>query len=112
MGYAGQPMKVIKANRALLKKSRSFTELRKSYVKFSGDTFVATKNISDFERKKIVIKHCTVLEGSTPRNRAPLYILRLSLVLIYILVDNGMNITIICYGFKIKSSLRNLGLFQ
>ncbi|WP_148232086.1 hypothetical protein [Maribacter sp. HTCC2170] len=46
-------MKVIKANRALLKKSRSFTELRKKYVKFSGDTFVATKNISEFERKKI-----------------------------------------------------------
>ncbi|EAR00443.1 hypothetical protein FB2170_08059 [Maribacter sp. HTCC2170] len=53
MGYSGQPMKVIKANRALLKKSRSFTELRKKYVKFSGDTFVATKNISEFERKKI-----------------------------------------------------------
>lgn len=46
-------MKVIKANRALLKKSRGFKELRKSYVKFSGDTYVATKNISDFERKKI-----------------------------------------------------------
>jgi len=27
MGYAGQPMMVIKANRALLKKSRSFKEL-------------------------------------------------------------------------------------
>ncbi len=53
MEYSGQPMKIIKTNRALLKKSRSFTELRKSYVKFSGDTFVATKNISDFERKKI-----------------------------------------------------------
>jgi hypothetical protein len=53
MGYAGQPMKVIKANRALLKKSRSFTELRKSYVKFSGDTHLAFKEISEFEKKRI-----------------------------------------------------------
>lgn len=53
MGYGGQPMRVIKANRVLLKKSRSFTELRKKYVKFSGDTHLAFKDISDFERKRI-----------------------------------------------------------
>lgn len=53
MGYAGQPMRVVKANRALLKKSRSFRELRKSYVKFSGDTKLEFKELSEFEKKKI-----------------------------------------------------------
>ncbi len=53
MGYAGQPMMVIKANRALLKKSRSFKELIRSYVKFSGDTKLEFKELSEFEKKKI-----------------------------------------------------------
>lgn len=53
MGYSGQPMRVIKANRALLKKSRSFKELRKDYIKFSGDTKVEFKELSEFEKKKI-----------------------------------------------------------
>ena len=53
MGYSGQPMKVIKANRALLKKGRSFTVLRKKYVKFSGDTHLEFKDISAFEKKRI-----------------------------------------------------------
>lgn len=53
MGYGGQPMKVVQANRALLKKSRSFKELRSSYVKFSGDTKLEFKELSEFEKKKI-----------------------------------------------------------
>jgi hypothetical protein len=86
MGYSGQPMKVIIANRALLKRSRSFTELRKSYVKFSGDTFVATKNISDFERKKIRDKIIAQAKKDQLHEiRLYLIFLAFSLILIYIL---------------------------
>ena len=32
MGYAGQPMKVVKANRDLLKKKRTFRAIKASYI--------------------------------------------------------------------------------
>ncbi|CAG2535134.1 hypothetical protein MAR621_00248 [Maribacter dokdonensis] len=51
MGYSGQPMKVIKANRALLKKSRSFRELRKDYVNHAQATKLHFKELTDVERK-------------------------------------------------------------
>lgn len=51
MGYSGQPMKVIKANRALLKKSRSFRELRKNYVNHAQATKLHFKELTDIERK-------------------------------------------------------------
>lgn len=53
MGYSGQPMRVIKANRALLKKRRSFTDLRKEYEGYVGDTQVNFKQLTDFEQKKL-----------------------------------------------------------
>ncbi|WP_299321391.1 hypothetical protein [uncultured Maribacter sp.] len=51
MGYGGQPMKVIKANRALLKKSRSFRDLRKDYLDYSKETKLHFKELTDVERK-------------------------------------------------------------
>lgn len=51
MGYGGQPMKVIKANRALLKKSRSFKELRKDYLDYTKATKLHFKELTDVERK-------------------------------------------------------------
>ncbi|MEP2059188.1 hypothetical protein [Maribacter litoralis] len=51
MGYGGQPMKVIKANRALLKKSRSFKELRKDYLDYTKATKLYFKELTDVERK-------------------------------------------------------------
>ena len=51
MGYSGQPMKVIKVNRALLKKSRSFRELRKDYVNHAQATKLHFKELTDIERK-------------------------------------------------------------
>ncbi|SHJ50419.1 hypothetical protein SAMN04488007_0542 [Maribacter aquivivus] len=51
MGYGGQPMKVIKANRALLKKSRSFRDLRKDYLDYSQETKLHFKELTDVERK-------------------------------------------------------------
>lgn len=53
MGYEGQPMKVIKANRALLKKSRSFRELRKDYLDYTQETKLHFKELTDFERKLV-----------------------------------------------------------
>ncbi len=53
MGYSGQPMKVIKANRSLLKKSRSFRELRKDYIDYSQETKLHFKERTDVERKVI-----------------------------------------------------------
>lgn len=53
MGYGGQPMKVIKANRALLKKSRSFRELRKDYLDYTQETKLHFKELTDFERKLV-----------------------------------------------------------
>ncbi|MDF4203474.1 hypothetical protein PXD56_10935 [Maribacter sp. SA7] len=53
MGYGGQPMKVIKANRALLKKSRSFKELRKDYLDYTKETKLHFKELTDFERKMV-----------------------------------------------------------
>ena len=51
MGYGGRPMKVIKANRALLKKSRSFKELRKDYLDYTKATKLDFKELTDVERK-------------------------------------------------------------
>jgi len=36
MGYAGQPMKVIKANRALLKKGNTFKKVKKMFLDTSN----------------------------------------------------------------------------
>lgn len=83
MGFAQHAVKSLKANRSLLKKSRSFTELRKSYVKFSGDTFVATKNISEFERKKIRDK---IIAQAKRDQLNELGIYALSLVLAIVLI--------------------------
>lgn len=44
-------MKVIKANRALLKKSRSFRDLRKDYLDYSKETKLHFKELTDVERK-------------------------------------------------------------
>ncbi|MDT0620284.1 hypothetical protein [Croceitalea vernalis] len=53
MGYAGQPMKVVKANRALLKKKRNFRDIRKDYIGHAGETQLQFKELTEFEKKKI-----------------------------------------------------------
>lgn len=61
MGFGGQPMKVVQANRALLKKSRSFKALRKDYITLSGETKLEFKELSEFEKKRIrdkIIAQC------------------------------------------------------
>ncbi|WP_339650512.1 hypothetical protein [uncultured Maribacter sp.] len=49
-------MKVIKANRALLKKSKSFKDLRKDYINYSQTTKLQFKKLTEVERKKVRAK--------------------------------------------------------
>ncbi|PWL40067.1 hypothetical protein DKG77_04375 [Flagellimonas aquimarina] len=53
MGYSGQPMKVVKANRALLKKKRTFKEIREAYIGYAGETKLHFKERTPFEQQKI-----------------------------------------------------------
>ncbi|MFS4454570.1 hypothetical protein [Maribacter sp. 2304DJ31-5] len=53
MGYSGEPMKVIKANRNLLKKRRTFKELRKTYEGYTGETKLQSKELTVFQQKVI-----------------------------------------------------------
>jgi len=53
MGSASQPMLVVKANRVLLKKRRSFSEIRESYVGYVQDSELKFKELTLFEQKKI-----------------------------------------------------------
>ncbi|TXJ93869.1 hypothetical protein [Flagellimonas pelagia] len=53
MGSASQPMLVVKANRALLRKRRSFKEIREAYEGYVNDTELKFKELTPFEQKKI-----------------------------------------------------------
>ena len=46
MGYAGQPMKVVKANRALLSKRNTFKKVKKMFLDSSHSTKLAFKQVS------------------------------------------------------------------
>ena len=46
MGYAGQPMKVIKANRALLRKRNTFKEVKEMYLDSVEKTELEFKKVS------------------------------------------------------------------
>lgn len=52
MGYSGQPMLVVKANRALLRK-RNFSDLKSLYLKSSDKTALEFKEISAEELARI-----------------------------------------------------------
>ena len=53
MGSASQPMLVVKANRALLKKRRSLGEIREMYEGYVQETQLEFKELTPFEQKKI-----------------------------------------------------------
>ena len=46
MGYAGQPMKVVKANRALLRKRNTFKQVKEMFVGSVANTELEFKEIS------------------------------------------------------------------
>lgn len=53
MGFSGHATQVLKSNRVLLKKSRSFSELRKNYLNYSQETKLHFKELTDVERKVV-----------------------------------------------------------
>ncbi len=53
MGYGGYANMVVKANRALLKKKRSFKEMRTSYIGYANDADLKFKELTPFEQQKI-----------------------------------------------------------
>ena len=53
MGFSGHATQVLKSNRVLLKKSRSFRELRKDYLDYSQETKLHFKELTDLERKVV-----------------------------------------------------------
>ena len=53
MGSASQPMLVIKANRALLKKRRSFKDIRAEYEDLTSKTELKFKELTPFQQKLI-----------------------------------------------------------
>lgn len=79
MGYAGQPMKVVKANRALLKKKRSFKQIRESYIGYVSEADLKFKELTDFEQQKIRDK----IIAQAKRDR--IYNIKVSLIALVIL---------------------------
>lgn len=53
MGSASQPMLVIKANRALLKKRRSYSDIRAQYEDLTRKTQLKFKELTPFQQKLI-----------------------------------------------------------
>lgn len=53
MGSASQPMLVVKANRALLKKRKSFKEIRNDYKSQISETELNFKELTPVHRKRI-----------------------------------------------------------
>ena len=53
MGSASQPMLVVKANRALLRKRPSFKDIRGAYEGYIDETELKFKELTPFEQKKI-----------------------------------------------------------
>ena len=53
MGYGAQANNIVKANRALLKKKRSFREIKDSYVGYLQDYELKFKELTPFEQQKI-----------------------------------------------------------
>ena len=53
MGSASQPMLVIKANRALLKKRRTFKDIRTEYEDLTSKTELKFKELTPFQQQVI-----------------------------------------------------------
>ncbi|WP_350286547.1 hypothetical protein [uncultured Croceitalea sp.] len=56
MGFARHATKVLKANRALLHKRRTYKKLKESYVGNFGETQLQFKELTPFEQKKLRAK--------------------------------------------------------
>ena len=80
MGFSGHATQVLKSNRVLLKKSRSFRELRKDYLDYSQETKLHFKELTDVERKMVRDKIRAQAKKDSIREIG-IYILSLAIVL-------------------------------
>ncbi|GMN06728.1 hypothetical protein MTsPCn5_21170 [Croceitalea sp. MTPC5] len=80
MGYGAQANNIIKANRALLKKKRTFKEIRHLYVGYAAEKELEFKKLTEFEKKKIKDK----IRVQAKRDR--LHQFNISLISLFILV--------------------------
>jgi len=56
MGYAGQPMKVVKANRALLRKRNTFKQVKEMFLDSTETTELEFKEVSPEKLAQIKIE--------------------------------------------------------
>ncbi|WP_079511333.1 hypothetical protein [Maribacter arcticus] len=80
MGFSGHATQVLKSNRVLLKKSRSFRELRKDYLDYSQETKLHFKELTDVERKMVRDKIRAQAKKDSIQ-KTGIYILSLAIVL-------------------------------
>ena len=83
MGSASQPMLVVKANRALLKKRRSYREIRESYIGYTEETKLHFKSLTPFQQK--VIRDKIITQAKKDRLKE-IYIYFLSFLLAIIIL--------------------------
>ena len=79
-GFSGLATQVLKSNRVLLKKSRSFRELRKDYLDYSQETKLHFKELTDVERKMVRDKIRAQAKKDSIQ-KTGIYILSLAIVL-------------------------------
>jgi hypothetical protein len=80
MAFSGHATQVLKLNRVLLKKNRSFRELRKDYLDYSQETKLHFKELTDVERKMV----CDKIRAQAKKDSIQeigIYILSLAIVL-------------------------------
>ena len=53
MGYGAQANNIVRNNRALLKKKRTFKEIKNSYIGYVEETKLSFKELTPFEQQKI-----------------------------------------------------------
>ena len=90
MGSASQPMLVVKANRALLRKRKSYADIRKSYIGYVSKGDLKFKELIPFEQKKIRDKIIQQIKEDRLHNikisLVALFILSLIILSIYLLL--------------------------
>ncbi len=82
MGFSSHATKTLKANRALLRKRSSFSDIRKRYEGYVEDTELSFKQLTDFERKKLKDK---IRAQAKQDKRNELYAFGFALLAVFIL---------------------------
>jgi len=79
MGFGAGANHIIRENRSLLKKKRTFTEIKDSYLGYAAEKELKFKELSAFEQKKIRDK---IIAQARKENREQLLASLLSLLIL------------------------------